>query len=95
MSAYLVIERPDHSPRVLGTFTTRQDAERARETLVAAQPDWATFVSVRAKATQRARDNGRRAPRSFVGLWLVALLAVDVVIAYALYLAARALLDLV
>jgi hypothetical protein len=34
-------------------------------------------------------------PRSVVGLLLVALVAVDVVIVYALYLAAGALVDLV
>ena len=94
MSAYLVIERPDHSPRVLGAFSTRQGAEEARETLVADQPEWERFVSVRGQATAQ-RANNHRTARGFVGGWLVALLVVDVVIAYALYLAVRALIHLV
>jgi hypothetical protein len=93
MSAFLVLERPDHSPRVLGAFSSAQDAENARETLVAAQPNWERFVSVR--ASQRSRGNDEYTRRSYVATWLVALVVVDVLIAYALYLAASALADLV
>ena len=92
MSVFLVIERPDHSPRVLGAFGTRQDAEEARESLVAEEPRWETFVSIRA-AKRSTRDDQRNA-RSFVGLWLVAVLLIDALLAYALYLAVRALAGL-
>jgi hypothetical protein len=93
MSAFLVIERPDHAPRVLGAFSSRGDAEEAREILAADEPQLAAFVSVR--APERSRDNDQRSARTFVGLWLVALLVLDAVLAYGLYLTVRALLDLV
>jgi hypothetical protein len=95
MSAFLIIERPGHAPRVLGAFSNPQEAETARKTVVAARPHWETLVTVRGNADKRALGNRQRTPRSFVWWWLVALLAVDVVIAYALYLAVRALVDLV
>jgi hypothetical protein len=90
MSAFLVIERPNHGPRVLGAFGSRQAAEEAREFLIAREPKWATSVSI-----QAPWGNDEHMPRSVVGLLLVALVAVDVVIVYALYLAAGALVDLV
>jgi hypothetical protein len=93
MSAFLVIERPDHGPRVVAAFSTRRDAEEAREILVADEPQLATFVSVR--APERSRSDDQRTARTFVGGWLVALVVVDAMLAYGLYLAVRALLDLV
>jgi hypothetical protein len=92
VSVFLVIERPHHSPRVLGAFGTRQDAEEARESLVAEEPGWETFVSIR--APKRSRRHDQRSARSFVGLWLVGVLLIDAVLAYALYLAVRALVGL-
>ena len=92
MSVFLVIERPDHSPRVLGAFGTRQDAEEARESLVAEEPGWETFVSIRAPEPSRYDDH--RSVRSFIGLWLVTVLLVDALLVYALYLTVRALAGL-
>jgi hypothetical protein len=92
VSVFLVIERPDHGPRVLGTFGTRQDAEVARESLVAEEPGWESFVSIR--AAKRSLLDDQRSARGFVGLWLVALLLIDALLVYALYLAVRALAGL-
>jgi hypothetical protein len=93
MSAFLVIERPDHSPRVLGAFDSRRDAERARRAMVAEAPRWGPFVSIRTSRRDVADD--QRSPWTFVSGWLVVLIVVDVVVIYALYLAARAMLGLV
>jgi hypothetical protein len=93
VSAFLVIERPDHSPRVLGAFGTRQDAVEAREILVKEEPEWETFVSIWTPKPSRGHD--QRHATTFIGLWLVALLVVDAVLSYGLYLSIRALLDLV
>jgi hypothetical protein len=93
MPAFLVIERPNHNPHVLGAFSTRRDAEEAREILVADDPGWETFVSIQTPEQNGA--NEQRRERSLVVPWLAALLVVDVVLAYALYLVVRALVDLV
>jgi hypothetical protein len=86
MYAFLVIERPDHSPRVLGVFRNRGDAEEARALLLADEPSWVNVVSVRAS---QQTSNGRSA-RGLVAVWLVALF-VDVMLLYGLYVALRAL----
>jgi len=56
---YLVIERSKHGPRVLGVFTTRNDAEVARDVLLAARPKWKKLVSIRGKAPKQRRANGK------------------------------------
>ena len=93
MSSFLVIERPDHGPRVLEAFSSRHDAEEAREILLAKEPGWETFVSIR--TPKPTGESDQRGARAFLGGWLVVVLVVDAVLAYALYLAIRALLDLV
>ena len=46
MAAHLVIERPQHAPRLLGTFKTRADAEVARGELIERNPAWESFLWV-------------------------------------------------
>jgi hypothetical protein len=88
VSVFLVIERPDHSPRVLGTFSNRGDAEEARAVVVADEPGWERFVSIRTP-----EGNPPRTRHSFVGLWVVALvLVVDTALAYGLYRGVKVLL---
>ena len=44
MAAHLIIERPNHGPRVLRTFGTREAAEAYREWLLAGQPTLAPML---------------------------------------------------
>jgi hypothetical protein len=54
VSWHLVIERPKHVPRLLGSFGSREDAETDRVRFLSDHPAWERFVRVvcvRARAT--------------------------------------------
>jgi hypothetical protein len=46
MSIYLILERPDHGPRLLGIFSTTEDAEFQKAELATEKPSWAQFLSI-------------------------------------------------
>ena len=46
MASYLILERPGHGPRLLGVFTTTDDAELQKAELVIDKPSWAAFLSI-------------------------------------------------
>ena len=60
VSHFLVIERPGHSPSVLGVFSTRKDAEEALAMLMAAKPKWSKYLSVVGKVPKNFGDGKRR-----------------------------------
>ena len=62
MPAHLVIDRAHHGPRLLQTFATREDADEAREELVAESADLerALYVVIvdDARLSEVSRRNG-------------------------------------
>ena len=46
MAAYLILERPEHGPRLLGIFSTHEDAELQKAEIVTDKPSWDPFLSI-------------------------------------------------